>query len=84
MTEYSAERPQIHWVKPEGDPNQHATLDRPPRGGGPVEPLGGHEPVESPPVADPREFQMAHNRPFCEECFTAYLKLPTALPVWKH
>ncbi|SFT74821.1 hypothetical protein SAMN04487904_10795 [Actinopolyspora lacussalsi subsp. righensis] len=84
MTEYSTEHPSIYWVKPEGDPNQHATMDIPPSRGGPVEPLGRHASVDAPPAVDPRQYQMAHNRPFCEECFTAYLKLPTARPTWKH
>lgn len=83
VTAHSMERTQVFWITPEDGTRQHATLREPPAEGGKVEVLGGHSPVFAPEVRDRRGYQMWHTRPFCEECFTAYLKLPIARPDWK-
>ncbi len=70
----------VSWFVPDGDTHQHATLDELPFGGGAVNTLGGHAYAEAPPAEDRR---MHHIRPFCDLCFTAYLKLRGAQPTWK-
>ncbi|WP_033401676.1 hypothetical protein [Actinopolyspora mortivallis] len=80
MTTHSVERTRVFWVTPEDDVRQHATLCEPPEEGGPVEVLGGHQPVHAPARKEPGQYQMWHTRPFCERCFTAYLSLPVTPP----
>ncbi|MGJ7907518.1 hypothetical protein ACOQFL_13685 [Actinopolyspora sp. H202] len=70
----------VSWFVPEGDTHQHATLDAMPTEGGVVSTLGGHDYAEAPAYQDRR---MHHIRPFCDRCFTEYLKLHTAQPSWK-
>ncbi|SFE43360.1 hypothetical protein SAMN04487819_113114 [Actinopolyspora alba] len=70
----------VSWFVPNGDTHQHATLDALPLDGGGVSTLGGHDYAEAPAARDRR---MQHIRPFCDLCFTAYLKLHRAQPNWK-
>ncbi|WP_245693699.1 hypothetical protein [Actinopolyspora mzabensis] len=70
----------VSWFVPEGDTHQHATLDALPTEGGGVSTLGGHDYADAPAARDRR---MQHLRPFCDRCFTAYLKLNRAQPSWK-
>ncbi|PRW63658.1 hypothetical protein CEP50_09345 [Actinopolyspora mortivallis] len=67
----------VSWFVPDGDTYQHATLDALPVEGGAVSTLGGHAYAEAPASPDRR---MHHIRPFCDLCFTAYLKLHRAQP----
>ncbi|MDP9641347.1 hypothetical protein J2S53_001292 [Actinopolyspora lacussalsi] len=70
----------VSWFVPDGDTHQHATLDALPTEGGGVSTLGGHDYAEAPAYQDRR---MRHIRPFCDRCFTEYLKLHRAQPNWK-
>ncbi|MGJ7906788.1 hypothetical protein ACOQFL_09930 [Actinopolyspora sp. H202] len=74
------ERVVVSWFVPDGDTHQHATVDALPTEGGGVSTLGGHDYAEAPAYQDRR---MRHIRPFCDLCFTEYLKLHTAQPSWK-
>lgn len=70
----------VWWIYPPFDEYQHATIHRPPSGGGTVRTL-----CKSTVDIDARaNVSLNPHRPHCPECVGGYLSTPEPFPVWSY